>query len=100
MAQTTVRLAAPQVRLAAPAERLRAASPPAQEGPAARIEDLSVFYGAKQALKGITMTIPAHRVTAFIGPSGCGKTTLLRCLNRMNDLIEDIRIEGRIHIAG
>jgi phosphate transport system ATP-binding protein len=66
---------------------------------AARIEGLSLYYGDKQALQSITMTIPRHRVTAFIGPSGCGKTTLLRCLNRMNDLIEDVRIEGKILVG-
>jgi phosphate transport system ATP-binding protein len=75
-------------------------SPPAGgEGVAARLESLSLFYGDKQALRGISMTIPRHQVTAFIGPSGCGKTTLLRCLNRMNDLVDGVRIEGRVRIA-
>lgn len=60
------------------------------------IKDLKLFYGEKEALKGINMTIPKERVTAFIGPSGCGKSTLLRCINRMNDLIDDVRIEGQI----
>ena len=61
-----------------------------------RIEDLDLYYNDFQALKGITMDIPANQVTAFIGPSGCGKSTLLRCLNRMNDLIEGCRVEGKI----
>ena len=61
-----------------------------------RIEDLDLYYDDFQALKGITMDIPANQVTAFIGPSGCGKSTLLRCLNRMNDLIEGCRVEGKI----
>ena len=60
------------------------------------VQDLKLFYGDKQALNGINMTIPKKRVTAFIGPSGCGKSTLLRCFNRMNDLVDDVRIEGQI----
>jgi phosphate transport system ATP-binding protein len=64
------------------------------------IADLSLFYGSKQALHGVSLMIPEHRVTAFIGPSGCGKSTLLRCLNRMNDLVDGVRIEGRIRIHG
>ena len=60
------------------------------------VQDLKLFYGEKEALKGINMTIPKERVTAFIGPSGCGKSTLLRCFNRMNDLVDGVRIEGRI----
>lgn len=63
-------------------------------------KDLRLFYGQKEALKGINMTIPKKRVTAFIGPSGCGKSTLLRCFNRMNDLVDDIRIEGQILLDG
>jgi phosphate transport system ATP-binding protein len=64
------------------------------------IERLSLWYGAKQALKDVSMAVPKHRVTAYIGPSGCGKSTLLRCLNRMNDLIDGVRIEGAIRIGG
>ncbi len=64
------------------------------------IEHLTFRYGEKVALRDICMSIPAHKITAFIGPSGCGKTTLLRCLNRMNDLVDGVRIEGRIHIGG
>ena len=62
------------------------------------IENLNFFYGAKQALKEITMTIPEHQVTAFIGPSGCGKSTFLRTLNRMNDLIDSVKIDGTVII--
>ncbi|BBO24315.1 MAG: phosphate import ATP-binding protein PstB [Chthonomonadaceae bacterium] len=58
------------------------------------------FYGSFQALKGITLDIPPNQVTALIGPSGCGKSTFLRCLNRMNDLIENTRIEGQVLIDG
>lgn len=60
------------------------------------VQNLSLFYGAKQALNNIDMKIPRKRVTAFIGPSGCGKSTLLRCFNRMNDLIDTVRVEGGI----
>lgn len=60
------------------------------------IKDLNLYYGEKQALKQIQMNIRKHRVTALIGPSGCGKSTFLRCLNRMNDLIEGCHIEGQI----
>jgi phosphate transport system ATP-binding protein len=64
------------------------------------IESVSLWYGAKQALRDITMAIPKHRVTAYIGPSGCGKSTLLRCLNRMNDLVDGVRMSGAIRIGG
>ncbi len=71
--------------------------------PAASIEidHLSFAYGTNAVLHDISLAIPARAVTAFIGPSGCGKTTLLRCLNRMNDLVESARItEGSIRIDG
>jgi len=61
---------------------------------------VNVFYGDKQALKNITLDVPAHQVTSLIGPSGCGKTTFLRCLNRMNDLIDICRVEGEIILGG
>jgi phosphate transport system ATP-binding protein len=64
------------------------------------IRDLNVWYGDKQAIKGVNLDIHARRVTAFIGPSGCGKSTFLRCLNRMNDLIPTARIEGKIEFRG
>ena len=63
-------------------------------------KDLALFYGATQALKGISMGIRERLVTAFIGPSGCGKSTFLRCFNRMNDLIDHVRIQGKIEIGG
>ncbi len=62
--------------------------------------NLNLYYGSKQALRGINIRIPTNRVTAFIGPSGCGKSTLLRCFNRMNDLIDICRIEGEILLDG
>jgi phosphate transport system ATP-binding protein len=66
--------------------------------PKISVSGLSLFYGTKQALRGITMTMPANHVTAFIGPSGCGKSTFLRSLNRMNDLIDNVRTEGSVTI--
>jgi phosphate transport system ATP-binding protein len=64
------------------------------------VRDFSFYYGAKQALHQINLELPEKQVTAFIGPSGCGKTTLLRNLNRMNDLIDGIRHEGDILLDG
>jgi phosphate transport system ATP-binding protein len=61
---------------------------------------LDLFYGEKQALKGVTLDIPTNQVTAFIGPSGCGKSTYLRTLNRMNDTIVGCRITGEVIIDG
>jgi len=62
--------------------------------------DLSVYYGAAQAVREISLTIPRNRVVAFIGPSGCGKSTFLRCFNRMNDLIPVARVEGEVLFQG
>lgn len=62
------------------------------------VKDMSLYYGESQALKNISMEIPKNRVTAFIGPSGCGKSTLLRSFNRMNDLIDGVRITGEVNI--
>ncbi len=67
---------------------------------ALEVEGLSLYYGQKQALKNISLTIAQKKITAFIGPSGCGKSTLLRCFNRMNDLIDGCRIEGAIRLYG
>src|SRR5687768_1716283 len=64
------------------------------------LNGLSLYYGVAQALKSISMTIRERMVTAFIGPSGCGESTLIRCLNRMNDLIDHVRIEGAVRIGG
>jgi len=62
------------------------------------VTDLNLYYGKKQALKNITVEIPVQKVTAFIGPSGCGKSTFLRVLNRMNDLIDSVKITGEVLI--
>lgn len=64
------------------------------------IKNLNFYYDKKIALKDITFDIPAKLVTAFIGPSGCGKSTFLRTLNRMNDLIDNVRVEGTVEIDG
>ena len=64
------------------------------------VSNLDLYYGEKQALKKINMDIKANKVTAFIGPSGCGKSTFLRTLNRMNDLIDNVKIEGTVEVDG
>ncbi len=63
-----------------------------------QVSKLNVYYGSNRALKDISMDIPERKVTAFIGPSGCGKSTFLRTLNRMNDLIDNFRVEGEVNI--
>jgi len=60
---------------------------------------LDVFYGDEQALDDVSLSIPEHQVTAIIGPSGCGKSTFLRCINRMNDLVDVARIEGELYFG-
>ena len=64
------------------------------------VQNLNLYYGDFQALKSITLEIPARQITALIGPSGCGKSTLLRCLNRMNDTINTCRIDGKVLLHG
>jgi phosphate transport system ATP-binding protein len=61
------------------------------------VSDLHVYYGKSRAVRDINLKIRKNEITAFIGPSGCGKTTVLRCFNRMNDLIPSARVEGRLH---
>ena len=70
------------------------------DDPIIEVEDFSFFYGSKQVLFNIGMTFETNRVTALIGPSGCGKSTLLRNINRMNDLVPDVRHQGDIRIDG
>ncbi len=62
--------------------------------------DLRLFYGETEALKGVSLELPERQISALIGPSGCGKSTYLRCFNRMNDMIEGVRIEGRVLVEG
>ena len=68
--------------------------------PILEIDRLNLWYGSKQVLNGITMPIPAKRITSLIGPSGCGKSTLLRTVNRLNDVIENVRITGDMRLDG
>lgn len=63
-------------------------------------KDLNLWYGSSHALKDINMSIPEKKITALIGPSGCGKSTYLKTLNRMNDLLENCRIEGEVKLSG
>jgi len=65
-----------------------------------RAENLSVYYGPVLAVRGVNLLIPRNQVTAFIGPSGCGKSTVLRCFNRLNDLVASARVEGKITYQG
>ena len=64
------------------------------------VKDLHLYYGENHALKGVNMEIRPNAVTAFIGPSGCGKSTFLKTLNRMNDLVDNVRIEGTVLLDG
>jgi phosphate transport system ATP-binding protein len=65
-----------------------------------KTEGLNIYYGQKQAIKNVDLDIFTHRVTALIGPSGCGKSTYLRAFNRMNDLIENAKVEGKVLLDG
>jgi phosphate transport system ATP-binding protein len=76
------------------------ATPTQISNPKISARDVSFFYGAFQALKGISLDIAPNQVTALIGPSGCGKSTFLRCLNRMNDLVEGSHLEGTVTLDG
>ena len=71
-----------------------------KQAEAIRIRDVNLYYGSHHALHGITMDVRSNAVTAIIGPSGCGKSSLLRCLNRMNDLVPGVRVEGEILFQG
>ncbi|MDE0804673.1 MAG: phosphate ABC transporter ATP-binding protein PstB [Acidimicrobiales bacterium] len=81
-----------------------AATPPRLDRDANRIvfdiDDLDVYYGDFHAVRGVSLDVRENEITAFIGPSGCGKSTVLRCLNRMNDLVDSARIEGTIRYHG
>jgi phosphate transport system ATP-binding protein len=76
------------------------ASPLGTEEVVIRTENVSIFYGAFQAVRNVFLDVPKNKVVAFIGPSGCGKSTLLRCYNRLNDLIPSARVEGKITYQG
>ncbi len=87
----------PEVRNSTPPS---AAPFPASAKVRMETRDLSFFYGENKALHEISLAIPEKSVTALIGPSGCGKSTYLRCLNRMNDIIPDIRVRGEVLLDG
>ena len=76
------------------------ADPEMAAAPVFDLQSLDVYYGKFRAVRDVNLQIRANQITAFIGPSGCGKTTVLRCLNRMNDLIYGARIDGTIHYHG
>jgi phosphate transport system ATP-binding protein len=73
---------------------------PAEDEVVFELDDVSVSYGGVPAVENVSLDILQNRITALIGPSGCGKTTVLRCLNRMNDLIESARVEGAVRYHG
>jgi len=75
-------------------------APPAQRETVFDIDELAVSYGAHLALAGVTLDIYKQSITALIGPSGCGKSTFLRCLNRMNDLVPNVKVEGTLQYHG
>ncbi len=80
-----------------PRERpARTADELAKRTPKVTVERLNFYYGPKHALRDVSLVVPLHCVTALIGPSGCGKSTFLRCINRMNDLVDGARVEGQI----
>lgn len=70
------------------------------DDPIVESRNVNLYYGKSRALVDITMDFPRGEVTALIGPSGCGKSTFLRCLNRMNDLIDGVRVEGSLRFEG
>jgi phosphate transport system ATP-binding protein len=92
--------ASPKPRIAVPAQSPGPAHRAPSGPPRLDTRTLNFFYGPKQALYDVTLQIPEKSVTALIGPSGCGKSTYLRCLNRMNDIIPDTRVEGQVLLDG
>jgi len=92
-----IRLDTPKVRIDG---AVQASAPTQTAAPIFHVDNVDFYYGEKRALKNINLDIAEKKATAFIGPSGCGKTTLLRCLNRMNDLILGTRVTGQINLDG
>lgn len=91
----------PRPKMPQPAETPPGPAPePASSGPAISARELSIFFGANQVLKRVSLDIPAKAVTAIIGPSGCGKSTFLRSINRMHELVPGARMEGQVLLFG
>ena len=86
------------IRLSSDVSSGRAAAPSTEA--VFELQGLGVLYGGKQAVQDVSFDLYKNEITAFIGPSGCGKSTILRCLNRMNDLVPSARVEGSIHYHG
>ena len=93
-------IADPQLAEPAP-QQVRPSADASRPGVAVfEAQDVSIYYGSFQAVTNVSLSIYEHEITAFIGPSGCGKTTVLRTLNRMNDLVAGARVEGDVHYRG
>lgn len=93
----------PRAPVPIPQEPIARELDPAEANPPTEVfnvRDLEVFYGDFNAVKGVSLNVLQHQITAFIGPSGCGKTTVLRCFNRMNDLIDGCRVKGDLQYHG
>jgi phosphate transport system ATP-binding protein len=96
---------APQSPVMAPAPRIGLVAPegsvdPATHPVAFEVRNLSIWYGPKLAVRDVNLDVRSNAITAFIGPSGCGKSTILRCFNRMNDLIPTARVQGKVQLHG
>jgi phosphate transport system ATP-binding protein len=96
--RTDASLARPRVGIELKA--MDASDTEAIQDPVMEIRDLSIFYGTFRAVRQVSLSVQRHRITAIIGPSGCGKTTLLRALNRMNELVPSARAEGQVLFDG
>jgi phosphate transport system ATP-binding protein len=97
MSNTTHR---PGVQIAQEVDLAKTVAPADAGPPLINLEDVSVFYGSFEAVRGTSMPVAHNKITAMIGPSGCGKSTILRCLNRMNDLVPGARVAGKITYQG
>jgi phosphate transport system ATP-binding protein len=92
--------APPQRQQSSPHLAMPELPPEVLPAPAFAVRNLSIWYGAKLAIRNVSMDIPRNKVTAIIGPSGCGKSTFLRCLNRMHELVPNARVEGKVFFQG
>jgi phosphate transport system ATP-binding protein len=97
---TTTEVPVNESTSAAPAGHLSAHHPDPGGATVFDVQDTSVYYGDFRAVRNVDLEVRQHQITAFIGPSGCGKSTMLRCFNRMNDLIDTARVEGQISYHG